>query len=74
MEATLSEKPVIAPSWSGHVDFLNKRKSIALDGRMTKVEKGSFPDQFFVDSSMWFSVNYQKASKTLRTVYRSYKK
>ena len=41
---------------------------------MTKVEKGSFPDQFFVDSSMWFTVNYQKASKTLRTVYRSYKK
>ena len=74
LEATLSEKPVIAPSWSGHVDFLNKRKSIALDGRMTKVEKGSFPDQFFVDSSMWFTVNYQKASKTLRTVYRSYKK
>lgn len=74
LEATLSEKPVIAPSWSGHVDFLDQRKSIVLDGKMTKVEKGSFPDNFFVEGSHWFTVNYQKASKTLRTVYRSYKK
>lgn len=41
---------------------------------METVQKGSFPDQFFVEGSQWFTVNYQKASKTLRTVYRSYKK
>ena len=74
LEATLSEKPVIAPSWSGHVDFLDQRKSIVLDGGLTNVEKGSFPDNFFVEGSQWFTVNYQKASQTLRTVYRSYKK
>jgi glycosyltransferase involved in cell wall biosynthesis len=74
LEASISGKPVIAPRWSGHVDFLDSRYSILLDGEMQKVQKGSFPDDFFVDGSEWFGVNYQKASHTLRKIYRSYKK
>jgi len=74
LEASLSEKPVIAPRWSGHVDFLDPKKSVLLDGDLTAVEKGSFPENFHVDGSQWFTINYQKASKTLRTIYRSYKK
>jgi glycosyltransferase involved in cell wall biosynthesis len=70
LEATISEKPVIAPNWSGHVDFLNS-KSVKLDGVLSKVEKGSFPDNFYTEGAQWFTVNYQKASKTLRTLYRS---
>ena len=65
---------MIAPKWSGHVDFLDSSKSVVLDGQLTAVEKGSFPDNFYVEGSQWFTVNYQKASKTLRTIYRSYKK
>ena len=74
LEATLSEKPIIAPKWSGHVDFLDPSKSVTLDGNLTAVEKGSFPDNFYVEGAQWFTVNYQKASQTLRTIYRSYKK
>ena len=74
LEASLSEKPVIAPSWSGHTDFLDSKYAVMLDGNMQKVQKGSFPDQFFVDGSEWFTVNYQKAQQTFRKVYRSYKK
>ena len=74
LEATVSEKPVITPNWSGPVDFLDRSKSILLEGSLANVEKGSFPDNFFVEGSQWFTVNYQKASQTLRKVYRSYKK
>ena len=74
LEASLSEKPVIAPSWSGHTDFLDSKYAVMLDGNMQKVQKGSFPDQFFVDGSEWFTVNYQKAQQTFRKIYRSYKK
>ena len=74
LEASLSEKPVIASNWSGHLDFLDSKYSVLLDGAFEKVQKGSFPDQFFVDGSEWFTVNYQKASQTLRKIYRSYKK
>ncbi len=73
LEASISGKPVIASRWSGQMDFLDKH-AILLEGTMETVQKGSFPDQFFVEGSQWFTVNYQKASKTLRTVYRSYKK
>ena len=74
LEASISGKPVIAPRWSGHVDFLDSKYTIPLNGSLTKVQKGSFPDNFFVEGSEWFTVNYQKASTTLRNVYRSHKK
>ena len=74
LEASISGKPIIAPRWSGHVDFLDAKYTIPLDGSLTKVQKGSFPDTFFVEGSEWFTVNYQKASTTLRNVYRSHKK
>ena len=73
LEASLSEKPVIASNWSGHLDFLGKN-AVLLDGNMEKVTEGSFPEEFFVEGSEWFTVNYKKASDTFRKIYRSYKK
>jgi len=73
LEATLSEKPVIASNWSGHLDFLNNN-AVLLEGRLEKVQKGSFPNEFFVEGSEWFTVDYKKASETFRKIYRSYKK
>ena len=29
LEACFSEKPIIAPNWSGHIDFLNKANSVS---------------------------------------------
>ncbi len=43
LEATLSGKPVIAPNWSGHVDFLDKSDSVLLPGSLNDVSKNSFP-------------------------------
>jgi glycosyltransferase involved in cell wall biosynthesis len=74
LEASLSGKPVIASGWSGHVDFLDSRYAVLLEGKIEKVQRGSFPDQFFIEGSEWFTVDYQKASQTLRKIYRSYKK
>ena len=45
-----------------------------LDGNMQKVQKGSFPNEFFIEGAEWFTVNYRKAQQTLRKIYRSYKK
>ena len=74
LEASLSGKPVIASNWSGHTDFLDSKYAVMLEGRTEKVQKGSFPDNFFVEGSEWFTVDYRKASQTLRKIYRSYKK
>ena len=74
LEASISQKPVIAPNWSGHIDFLHKDLAILLGGELQNVEKGSVPDDFLIDGAQWFSVNYQQASAVMKDVYKSYKK
>ena len=74
LEASLSEKPVIAPNWGGQVDFLNDKDAILLPGSLNEVKRGSFPDAMYVDGSKWFTVNYNYASKILRDVFDNYSK
>ncbi len=74
LEASLSEKPIIASNWSGHLDFLKKPNALLVDGSLTDVQKGSFPDEFHVDGSKWFTVNYQQASETMKEVYKKHRK
>ena len=72
LEASISQKPVIAPNWSGHVDFLTKNLSVLLGGTMKKVSKQSFQKGIYVKDSYWFTVNYQMASKILKNVFQNY--
>ena len=73
LEASLSEKPVIAPNWSGHVDFLSSN-AILLPGSLNDVKKESFPKNMRVKGAQWFTVNYNYASKTLKNVFDNYSK
>ena len=73
LEASISEKPIIASDWSGHTDFLFKDLAIMLKGSMSAVEKGSVPDDFLIEGSQWFTVNYRDASSAMKSVYKSYK-
>ena len=74
LEASLSEKPVMAPNWSGHVDFLNDKNAVMLPGSLNDVKKESFPKNIFVKGSKWFVVNYNYASKMLKDVFDNYSK
>ena len=74
LEASLSEKIVIAPDWSGHKDFLNKNNSVLLPGSMTKVHKSSLPKEMLVDQAEWFTVNYQYASQVMVDVFKNNRK
>jgi len=73
LEATISEKPVIASGWSGHVDFLPKNLAVLLEGSLTDVNKGSIVDEFKVDNQKWFVVNYTKATHVLKDIYNNYR-
>ena len=73
LEASLSEKPVIAPNWSGHVDFLSK-DAILLPGSLNDVKKQSFPKNMHVEGTQWFTVNYNYGSKILKEVFNNYSK
>ena len=74
LEASLSEKPVIAPNWSGHVDFLEGGNAILLPGSLNDVKEESLQKGIYVKGQQWFTVNYNYASKTLKEVFDNYSK
>ena len=74
LEASLSEKPVIAPNWSGHTDFLSSSNATLLPGSLNDVKKESFPKNMHVEGSQWFTVNYNYTSKVLKDIFDNYSK
>ena len=74
LEASISGKPVIAPNYSGHLDFLDDEMSILLPGKLTQIHPSAVVQDMLVAESSWFTVDYKKASDTLEEVYKNYKK
>ena len=74
LEATLSQKPVIAPDWSGQKDFLNPELSTLLPVDLQDVPSEAFPEDIYIKGAQWSVVNYQYASKVLLDVKKNYKK
>ena len=71
LEATLSEKPVIAPNWSGQQDFLDRLYSTLLPGSLSNVPKGAFHEKMFLDGSQWFTVNYPNSGKVMMDIFKN---
>jgi glycosyltransferase involved in cell wall biosynthesis len=74
LEATVSQKPVIAPNYSGHLDFLDNEISILLPGQINQIHPSAVVQNMLLAESGWFTVDYKKASETLKEVYTDYKK
>ena len=69
LESTMVGLPVIAPNWSGHVDFLDTNRSLLLSGNLDKVPKSMIWTDIIIDESQWFVVNESDAYKTLNYSY-----
>ena len=76
LEATQSGKPVIAPGWSGHVDFLNQNYAVLLPGTLNRAPKEAFPKDILLDvpENKWITVNYSVASNIMRDIHKNYQK
>ena len=74
LEASISEKPIIASDWSGHKDFLSSGLANLIPGGLVDVPKNSFPKDMYIQGSQWFTVNYQSVSSVMKGVFSSYKK
>ena len=72
LEASISQKPVIAPNWSGHIDFLNEQ-SVLLPGKLAQVHPSSVWENVILPESQWFTINYPYASKTMKDVNKNYR-
>lgn len=69
--STLSGKPLIAPNWSGHLDFLDSKLCKLLPGEIKQIP-GEAINEWFVKESSWFNVNYTAAGEIMKTVYEHY--
>ena len=72
-EFSLTGKPVIAPGWSGHVDFLSEH-GILMEGELRQVHPSVVWEEVIVAESNWFYINYQFASSVMNDVHKNYKK
>jgi hypothetical protein len=72
-EFCTSKKPVIAPNWSGQIDFLHKDYCSLLPGELKNVDRSALQKNMINEGSQWFYVNYFYASQVLKDVYKNYK-
>ena len=69
--ATLSGKPLLAPQWSGHLDFLNPTYSKFLDGKLNPIPEEAIND-WFVKDARWFDVDFEEAAIKMKYYYQNY--
>lgn len=69
--ATLSGKPVIAPEWSGHLDFLNREYARFFKGELKEVEAGCV-NEWIIKESKWFYVDYKAAQERMKGIFYYY--
>jgi glycosyltransferase involved in cell wall biosynthesis len=73
LEFSATSKPIIAPHYSGQVDFLKKDFICALPGQLTPIH-ASAQNEFLIGDAKWFSVDYGYASAMMKDVRKNYKK
>ena len=73
LEATCCDLPVIAPKWSGHMDFLTDAESMLIDGFLKPVPKSAIWKPIIVEPSKWFDVNEADVVRRVRTFHKKRK-
>lgn len=66
--ATMSGKPLLAPNWSGQLDYLNEKYANLLPGSLIDVHPKSV-NQWILKESKWFNVSYSLAEDKFRQLY-----
>ena len=73
LEFTTTGKPLIAPYYSGQVDFLLKDSIIEIPGGLTEIHP-SARNQFLIEGAKWFTPDYAYAKKVFRETFKHYNK
>jgi glycosyltransferase involved in cell wall biosynthesis len=73
LEFTLSQKPLLASGWSGHLDFLDPEFANLIPGEVKAVDKSAVND-FILEQGGWFNVDQGYAIGLMKDVFENYKK
>ena len=74
LEFSLVNKPIIAPYWSGHVDFLDNEFVKYIGGNLTNIHPSAVIEKMILKESQWFSADPIQVGQALKDVYTNYNK
>lgn len=70
-EAAVSQKVVVAPNYSGHLDFL--KKAVLLPGELRQIHQSAVWKDVLIPESQWFTVDYGYAISLMKNIFENYK-
>ena len=73
LEFSLVNKPIIASSWSGQVDFLDKDLVRFVKGDLTNVHESAVVKNMILKESQWFTPDPTDVGKAYKDVHKNYK-
>lgn len=71
LEAAACGLPVIAPDWSGHMEFLKHGKFLKLEHKLAPIHESRVDNQIFVQEAQWAYVNELDAKKKVMKFYEA---
>ena len=74
LEFSLVNKPIIASSWSGQTDFLDKEFVRYVKGDLTPVDKSAVVKNIILQQSEWFTADAADVGRAYKEVFKDYKK
>ena len=73
LEFSLINKPIIASSWSGQTDFLDKEFVRYVQGDLKNVHRSAAVKNILLPEALWFSPDPIDVGKALKEVFKDYK-
>ena len=74
LEFSLVNKPIIASSWSGQTDFLDKEFVRYVKGDLTQVHNSAIVKNIIIKEAEWFTPDSADAAKAYKDIFKDYKK
>jgi glycosyltransferase involved in cell wall biosynthesis len=72
LEASLTDKPIIASGWSGQLDFLDPETSTLIGGEMRKLDPSAVVPDVLLPDAQWFAVDIQQAANAMYGCFVDY--
>jgi glycosyltransferase involved in cell wall biosynthesis len=73
LEFSLTNKPVIASNWSGHLDFLNPEFTALIDGQVKPIHPSAQVKDMLIEGSHWFAPDFGQIGHNMNKVFEDYK-
>lgn len=74
LEFSLSKKPIIAPAYSGHMDFLFSEYVNLVGGQLTQIHPSAVVENLLIAESSWMSVDVKQVEFFLKDIFEKYSK